>query len=397
MSRIRDLIAQTKQNRTKFAIFNIVRQLGRATALEVESKVDSSRPTILKYLDELAEEGLIIERGQGESPSGRPPKIFSVKASAAFSVGVDFGAPGLSFALIDLAKDVVDKMKVPTELEESPSATANRIVEGIRNIADLNGVRLEDQVLAAAVGVPCPIERHTELVQPISRLPQWENVPLKAVLERELGLPVYVEVGPHLMVLGEKEFGGEGDISRNMVYIHVREGIGMGAIVDGRLLRGAREDAGEIGHIIVSPEGPRCICGRRGCLEAFASEPAILRRARELMKEEDITPTDVFVAARKGDAVARKVVGEAVDRLAIAIVNVAVLFDPEVVVLGGNIIQGGDFVMERLMDRLREYRLENLDRGMRLQFSKLGIYAGALGAANFALERSLDEPQFGGS
>ncbi|HID11564.1 MAG TPA: ROK family transcriptional regulator [Candidatus Latescibacteria bacterium] len=387
MTGTRELVERMRENKTKLAIFNTVRRLGMVTALEIESEVDSSRPTILKYLDELVEEGLVVGQVH-RSSGGRPPRIFGVNSSAAFSVGVDFGAPNLSFVLINLAKEVVDKMEVQTDLKEPPSVTANWIVEGVRKMADIDGVRLEDQVLAVAVGLPCPIERCTELVQPIPRLPQWKDVPLKAILERELDLPVYVEVGPHLMVLGEKEFE---EASRNMVYIHVREGIGMGAIVDGRLMKGANEDIGEIGHTIVSPGGPRCICGRRGCLEVFTSEPAIVGRARELM-ERDVTPTEVFVAAREGDAVAREVVGEALDHLAIAIINVAMLFDPEVIVLGGNIVQGGDFVIERLKDRLREHRLENLDRGMRLKFSRLGIYTGALGAANFALEKSLELP-----
>ena len=186
MSDVRGLVEQMRGNRTKLAIFNTVRQLGRTTALDVEFRIGLSRPTVLKYLEQLADDGLVIEHGEGEPSGGRPSRVFEIRSSAAFSVGVDFGAPGLTFALVDVSKGVIDKMEVETDLEEPPSLTAKRMEDGIRQITLRNEVELEERVIAVAVGVPCYIERETELLQPIPRLPHWENVPLKAVLELSL-------------------------------------------------------------------------------------------------------------------------------------------------------------------------------------------------------------------
>jgi len=386
MSDVRSLVEQMRGNRTKLAIFNTVRQLGRTTALDVEFRIGLSRPTVLKYLEQLADDGLVIEHGEGEPSGGRPSRVFEIRSSAAFSVGVDFGAPGLTFALVDVSKGVIDKMEVETDLEEPPSLTAKRMEDGIRQITLRNEVELEERVIAVAVGVPCHIERETELLQPIPRLPHWENVPLKAVLERELEVPVYVETGPRLMVIGEREFGGGGDV-RNMVYIHVREGIDMGVIVDGRVLKGSKEDVGGIGHTVVWPQGPVCICGRRGCLEVFASEPAMVRRMEE-MTGRRIGPHQLFSEVRDGVPEARKVIEEAMYYLAIAIVNVVELFDPEVVVVGGNIVQGGEFVLRTLREKLEGMKLDH--RGVEVRFSSLGVYAGALGAASFAMESAFN-------
>jgi len=388
MTKMGKLAERIRQNRLKLAVFNAIRQLGKATAPEIESRVEPSKPTVLRYLGELTEEKLVIEQGQLETSTGRPPKLFSINASAAFSVGVDFGAPDLTLVLIDLAKNIIDRRKIPTELDESPSTTAQRIVEGVKEITRANRISLEDQLLGAAVGVPCRIDREAELVLPIVRLPHWENVPLKAIIERDADFPVCVEMGTHLMVLGERGFGGEEGIE-NMLHIHIREGIGMGAFIDGRLVKGSRESACEIGHMIVSAEGPECICGRRGCLEVFASEPAMLRSAQILMKRK-LTAQELFAAAREGDDIAQKVVSGALDYLAVAVVNAVGLLDPELVVLGGNIAQGGDFVIQRLNKRLEELGLNCLNGGVDLQFSRLGIYAGALGAASFALEKAFE-------
>jgi len=383
---MRRLAERITQNSAKLAVFNAVRQLGRTTVSAIKSRVKLSKPTVLKYLCELTLEGLVSEGGQAESSTGRPPKLFSVNASAAFTVGVDFGAPDLTIALIDLGRNVVDRRKLSTQLDESPSRTAKRIILGIREIASANSISLADQLLGAAVGVPCCIDREAELVLPIARLPHWENVPLKAIIERDIGFSVSVEMGTHFMVLGERAFCGEEDIE-NMLYIHLREGIGMGAFVDGRLLRGSRESACEIGHMMISPEGPECGCGRRGCLEVFASEPAMLKNARSLMNRE-MTAEGLFTAVREGDVTAQRVVGEALDYLAIAIANTVDLFDPELIVLGGNIVNAGDFVIRHLNDSLTGLGLDCQGSGISLQFSMLGIYAGALGAANFALERA---------
>jgi predicted NBD/HSP70 family sugar kinase len=388
MPKTRELIERIKKNDAKLSIFNVVRSLKTGTASEIEERVRLSRPTVLKYIGELVNEKLLIERGQGKSSGGRPPKLLSLNSSAVFSIGIDFGAPNLTVALIDLGKRAIDRMMIATRIEDSPSVVANRIVEAVREIASRNRVSLDDQMIGAAVGVPCFIERETELLKPIPRLSHWEDAPLKAMIERNFDFPVFVEIGPHLMVLGEREFGEEK--ADNMLYIHIREGIGMGVFSDGKLVRGWREDAGEIGHTIVSPGGPRCICGRRGCLEVFASEPAILRRGRKLTGRDDITALDLFRMAREGDAVARETVGEAVDHLAVALVNTIELFDPEIVVLGGNIVEGGNFVMERIKRRLEEHKIGE-DR-VKVRFSKLGIYAGALGAASFALEKAFEPP-----
>jgi len=380
-----ELIEKLSQNSTKLAVFNAVRLRGKATASEVESGVQSSKPTILKYLDELVVEGLLAVDGKTKSSVGRPSKIFSVNASAAFAVGVDFGAPDLTFAMIDLAKNVVDRRQVSAALEEPPLSVARKIIQGIEEMANANSVSLKEQMLGVGIGIPCWIDHRSELILPVPQLPHWESVPLRTIMERAMDLPAYIRTGPRLMALGERTF--DGDDEKNMLYIHIRQSIGMGAYVDGMLLRGSRWGASKLGHTIVCPDGPACICGKRGCLEVFASETAMVEKARELMNPE-VTVQELFSAVRDEDTVARRVVGNALDYLAIAIINAIEFFDPELIVLGGNIAQCGDFVIRHLRRGIEELGLDLLNRSIELRLSRLELYAGSLGAADLALEKA---------
>jgi predicted NBD/HSP70 family sugar kinase len=381
----RELLEKASQNNTKFAIFNAIRKHGKIKTSDMETKVQASRPTLLKYLEELVKEKLIVESEQAEYTVGRPPKLYSVNASVAYALGIDFGTSGLTFAIIGLAKNIIDKRQIHVTLRESPMEVIKKMIDGMRDIADANSISLEEQILAVGIGVPCWLDVRSELTLPVPQLPHWEGIPLRTIIERDMPFRAFVRIGPRLMVLGERTFGG--DNVSNMFYISIQQSIGMGVYVEGILLRGSKWGASKLGHTIVLPDGPKCVCGRRGCLEALASEPAILRKARELMGVE-ITMQELFDAIYDGNAKAQRVMNDALGYLAIALVNAIEFFDPELVVLGGSLAQGGDFVIQCLSEKMHELGLDLADRRIKLRMSELAPYTGALGAADLALEKA---------
>jgi len=210
----------------------------------------------------------------------------------------------------------------------------------------------------AAVGVSFggPVDATWGVVLLSHHVPGWENVPLRQWLETRLGVPVAVDNDANAGALGEWRFGA-GQGCDSMLYVTVSTGIGGGWIVNGRPYRGADGMAGEIGHIVIQPEGPKCICGRRGCLEALAAGPAIARRARECLAESPaagqalralvgddvsaVTARHVSQAAAAGDELAQQVLDEAALALGQGIGSAITLMNPQRVVVGGGVAKSG--------------------------------------------------------
>jgi glucokinase len=224
---------------------------------------------------------------------------------------------------------------------------------------------------------------------------------LKAELERVLHLPAFVDNDANVAALGEWVFGA-GKGARHLVYITIGTGVGGAIILNGALWRGANFAAGELGHVPVNPDGPRCGCGGYGCVEMFVSGPAIAQRAKEFVRRgvksaladipsDDITAERVAVAAQQGDALARFILAEAGKYLGIALVGIVNLLNPERLIVGGGVAQAGEWLLEPARWELRRRALPTATETIQLVPAALGINAGILGAAALvfhALEKS---------
>ena len=248
----------------------------------------------------------------------------------------------------------------PREVLEQLSAMARTLVaQANATLADVKGV-----------GVSCggPLDTKTGVIHAPPNLPDWQNVPVKAFFENALGLPTVVDNDANATALAEWRFGA-GQGAKNLVFLTMGTGIGGGIIADGRLYRGTNDLAGEIGHQTILLNGPKCGCGKRGCLEALASGPAIARLARESMrygrqkrvlalaegKPADITAAHVVEAAREGDPFAREVLAEAGTYMGIGIANVIQILNPERIILGTIAVHAGDLIMEPIRAAVQEY------------------------------------------
>lgn len=236
-----------------------------------------------------------------------------------------------------------------------PNADANADLEIMRSlIQDLLG-----DVRPAAIGVSFggPVDAKTGTVRLSHHVPGWENIPLRQILETKFAAPTSVDNDANAAALGEHRFGaGQGYDS--LLYVTVSTGVGGGWILNGQPWRGAAGMAGEIGHIVVDPDGPFCLCGKRGCVERLASGPYIARRAREALQEnpeqgqvlrtlvkgdlEVITAQLVSQAAAQGDNLAWEALAVAGWALGVGTGNAANLMNPQRFVLGGGVTQAGD-------------------------------------------------------
>lgn len=266
-------------------------------------------------------------------------------------------------------------------------------------------VHLARQVLAGttpdAVGVSFggPVDAERGVVRLSHHVPGWENVPLADILRGEFSAPVVVDNDANAGALGEHRYGaGQGYSS--LLYITVSTGVGGGWILNGIPWRGAENMAGEIGHTVVDPAGPSCLCGKRGCLESLASGPYMVERARKLLEEdpgagellrglfggnlEALTTRHLSEAAHSGDPFARQVLADGASALGTGIGNAANLINPELFVLGGGVTKSGDFWWGQVRSNARKTTLPEIH--FDIEPALLGDDAPLWGAVVLALD-----------
>ena len=255
-------------------------------------------------------------------------------------------------------------------------------------------IKLTD-VGGVGIGVPGPVVKG-RIVKFFANFPWPENLDLAAEFEERLGLKVKVDNDVNVITLGEM-WKGAGKGHKNVLGIAVGTGIGGGIIIDGNLVSGKNGTAGEIGHSKVVKDGKLCGCGQKGCWEAYASATGLIREAQgrlivnkknklyEDTKGREVEAKDIFDAAKDGDEFSMDIVDYEVDYLALGISNLLNILDPEIIVMGGGVSLAGDFLLDKLRERLKKYALPSALEGLEIVEAELGNDAGILGAAHLAM------------
>ena len=248
---------------------------------------------------------------------------------------------------------------------------------------------------AAGIGFGGPVDTRTGRVRVSFLRSGWEGRPLGRLMAERLGVTTWLANDADAGGLGEARFGA-GREATSLLYVNVGTGVGGAVILDGRLHVGATSSAGEIGHMVVMPGGPRCECGKRGCVQALSSGTAIARHAREMLAggevesalsaraPEEITGTQVGEAAVAGDETALAAVGTAAEWLGLALANAAQLFDPERIVVGGGVADLGETFLEPVRASCRA-QMFGPARETKIVRAQLGYDAGVIGAAAVAM------------
>jgi predicted NBD/HSP70 family sugar kinase len=220
-------------------------------------------------------------------------------------------------------------------------------------------------------------------------MPGWAKIDAARELEERVDLPAYVDNDANLGALAEVTLGA-GRNARFAAYLSISSGIGAGIVVDGRPYHGHRGTAGEIGHVVVDPQGPICRCGNRGCLETLASGPALLKLVQE-SRDTQLTVREMIELARDGDAGCRRAIadaGQVIGRVVAGLVN---LFSPEMVVIGGDLGEAGDLLLDPLREAVRRNALPAAAEDLKVVAGELGERANLLGALALVLMQSEHE------
>jgi predicted NBD/HSP70 family sugar kinase len=367
------------RERNRVEVIDVLRRRGTASRAEIARTTGLSRSTVGSLVADLQARGLVVEREVDAAPAGpsggRPGVLLALDPSAGLALGVDFGHSHVRVALADLSSDVLAEADRALDVDHAAVQALDCAVELVDEVLAGAGVD-RGRVIGAGVGMPGPVDRVTGEVGSSVILPGWAGLRPAAEVERRLGMQVEVDNDANLGALGEATFGA-GQGVRDLVYVKLASGIGAGLILGGRLHRGARGIAGELGHVQVDPAGQICRCGNRGCLETIAAGPALLELLRR-SHGSDLTNRDLVTLAADGDVVARRALEDAGRAVGRALADLVNTLNPELVVIGGDL--PADALVEGVRDSIARHALPAAAEAVSVTAGVLGARAEVLGA-----------------
>jgi N-acetylglucosamine repressor len=375
-------------------VLNLVRDNGALSRADIARLAGLSPSTVTSIAASLLEDGLLVEDVQaagGASPVatgviGRPATLLRIDPSAGHVVGVKLAPDSLTATVTDLDATPLAMASLPHGPRADHDAVGDLFASAVERVLAAAGLD-EEVLLGVGVGVPGTVEPASGAVTR-SPLPDWAGEDLRDLLQERLDLPVLVDNDVNTLTIAEQLFGAGRGLS-NLVVLTVGRGIGMGLVVDGRLARGARGGAGEVGHVVMDPAGPSCWCGRSGCLEALAAEPALVREV--LARTGRLLAPEELADAAAGEPAVATVLAEAGRLVGHAVASIATVVDPQRVIVSGEGVRLGPIYLDALRAGLAE-RLRP-DDAVDLVVEAWGDDAWARGAATLVL-RELFHPAF---
>lgn len=316
-------------------------------------------------------------------------------------LAIDLGGSKIITAIISNKDQVMAREYHPVLADEEPEAVINRLVSTIDHLLNLRNLGLS-QLHSISIAAAGAIDFDKGIVTLSPNLPGWHNIPLRGIVSEKYGVETFLLNDANAAALAEHYFGiGRG--VNNFVYLTVSTGIGGGIIINGKLYSGPSGSAGEMGHMTIDVNGPRCNCGNIGCFEVLASGTAVAREAVRRISQgersaitdivkgklENITAKEVSQAAEAGDSLALAVISQAAFYLGVGMVNLVNIFNPEMIIVGGGMSKMGDLLLAPARRVVRERAFPLSARAVRIVSGQLGDNAGVLGAAAFARQQKI--------
>lgn len=385
---------QTKAYNTRLVLRTIYDH-DRISRADIARATGLTRPTVSDAVAGLSRRGLVEEVGQGPSAGGKPPILLSVVDDSRHAIGIDLASDEFRGAVVNLRGEIRHRVSLPLDGRDGDVALA-RVYELIDHLISATGSPL----LGIGIGTPGLMDPMKGIVRRAVNL-DWQDLPLRSLLKKRYGLPLYVANDSQVAALAEFTFGGE-QASDNLVVIKVEHGIGAGIVLNGRLFHGDTFGAGEIGHVVVAEDGLPCRCGNRGCLETVASNQAIVRRAQALARSdprsllhrfaarpEDIGISEVCQAVEAGDKAMCQEVAVAGRYLGIAVANLIGVLSVQRILIAGSLVCLGQLLLDTIQQEMVKRSLSVVACETRVGLSTIGPEIVVLGAAAQVLTQEL--------
>lgn len=307
------------------------------------------------------------------------------------AIGIDFGGTYIKGALLDEQGVILAKDQIATLPERGAADILQRIGELAQRLAKMQGLRVQEMA-GIGLGIPGFIDDQTGYVVEVVNI-GWSMVNVREPLQSLFHVPVVLENDANCAALGEAWIGA-GRNSSSALCITLGTGVGGGIVLEQRIWRGVNHMAGEIGHLVMDPEGSLCNCGRSGCLETYSSATGLLRLAKAALHdgipsrltENTLSPPMIFRYAKTGDELASTVVAKSAEMLGRGLALAANLINPEVIIVGGGLAQAGEVLMQPVRSAFMKYALPRVNAAVRIVPALLGNDAGVVGAGRLVLQ-----------
>jgi glucokinase-like ROK family protein len=378
-------------------VLNALRLHAPISRAELASFTKLNPSTVTNIVNTLIDDGLVLELETMESKIGRPGIALTLRPEGGAVIGVEIGVGFISIILTDFVANILWREYI----DVSPSLPQIEIISRAEDLID-QAIKIANEkrlrLLGIGIGVPGLVDVQKGVLLFAPNL-GWSDVPLRLIYSQRFHLPLYVENEANLGALGEYYFGVGRDVD-NFIYLSSDVGLGGGIIINGKLFKGSRGFAGEIGHIQRDPQGEICGCRRRGCWETQVGPRAVIERAKRSIEADpqgllaqkvdgnldSLTFKDVVDCALQGDQVCRTAMENVGKNLGAGIADLANIFNPQMVVIGGAFSYGREIILPVLEETIANETLPAVKEDLHVTFSEHGADANVLGAIAVVLD-----------
>jgi predicted NBD/HSP70 family sugar kinase len=381
----------------KRLIINYLDVMGNVTIAELTKELNISAPKITTLITELIEDGLIKDYGKEDSTGGRKASLYGLVSDSCYFIGVDIKRYYINIGLLDFKKNLVTiKEKIPYQLENTPEAY-NELINIINNFIEDAPVKRE-KILGMGINLSGRVNQTSGYSYSFFH---FHEEPLSHTIEKEIGIRTFLENDSKAMAYGEF-CSGIVSKEKNVLFINMDYGVGLGILIDGKVYYGKSGFSGEFGHIPFFNNEIICHCGKKGCLETEASGIALLRNFKAKIEQgssssvayskkndDALRVMDIVNAAKAEDILSIELIAEIGEKMGKGLAVLINIFNPELVILGGILAETGDFIRLPIKSAINKYSLNLVSNDTKLVISKLGEKAGVMGGCLVARNRSL--------
>ncbi len=362
---------------------------GSATIADLCKELNLSIPKVTNLLNDLIQDGMVQDNGKIDSSGGRKPNLYGLIPDSVLFIGVDVKKNHLNIGLTDLSKNIVKiSKKIPYQLDNTKASLENLCSLINRFIKE--SLVPKEKILGIGINLSGRVNHTSGYSYSFF---YFEEEPLTKIIEAKVGIAVFLENDTKAMACGEFSAGGIAKAEKDVLFLNLDYGIGLGIFIDGKIYYGKSGYAGEFGHIPLFNNEILCHCGKKGCLETEASGWALTRMFKDKIKEgstsiitatksnvEDIEMDDIIFAANNDDVLAIELIGIIGSNIGRGIALLINIFNPELVILGGSLSNAGEFIRLPIKSAINKYSLNLVNSDTKMFMSNLGEQSGIIGA-----------------
>lgn len=384
------------QEMNRSLIIRLLHKNGVCSRADLAKATGLKQATITNIINSFIGAGIVKETGIIEGEKGRRSIGVSLNGTDYKLIGVRLARKYLKVGLFDIEGTLYYKKKVDIKITATPEDAIIIMKSLITDILKNND---NGSILGIGVALPGPFFRQEGRIVLMTEFSGWEKINIQDELSSTFQIPVYVEHDANCGVLAEWLYGAHKNNHGTLMYVAAGQGIGAGIIVDGKLYTGTLGTAGEIGHMSISFDGPKCECGNRGCLELYCSTIALLRKIKkerinfeDSILQEDCTLNDVFDALKKEDKLAKTVVDEVVWFLSFGLASVANTLNPDTIIIGDELSNAGDYLLNSVKCNMKKLLLPQIYENIKIDLSSFDGDPILIGASALAIDSILNKP-----